>query len=204
MLNFCASIQDQGHAERYADHHRQPHGQDLRNPHRGWGPPGAGPPSDQDFAGRFRADDLRSGVYQYRLLQELHHLHRRRQGHPELPRLSHRAAGGEEQLPGSGLPDPERRASQPGGVRGVGASNHHSHPPPREHQEIHGRVLARCPPYGDAGLHGGSALHLLPGRQRHHQRRVPAVAVGAPHRQDAHPGRLRLPVQHRASLRLSR
>ena len=62
---------------------------------------------------RFRPDDLRSGLHEHRRLPERHHLHRRRQGDPPLPRLSHRAAGREGQLPRGGVPAGRGGAAQP-------------------------------------------------------------------------------------------
>ena len=64
--------------------------------------------------GRFRPDDLRSGLPQYRRLPQRHHLHRRRQGHPAVPRLSYRADRREGQLP-RGRPTCCARASSPPG-----------------------------------------------------------------------------------------
>ena len=48
--------------------------------------------NDQDERRRLRADDLRPGVHGYRVLPLRDHVHRRRAGHPRVPRLSDRAA----------------------------------------------------------------------------------------------------------------
>ena len=67
-------------------------------------------------------------LHQHRGLQEPDHLHRRRQGHPQLPRLPDRAAGGEEHVPGDRLPHPERRAADQGASTTRGSYNitHHT------------------------------------------------------------------------------
>ena len=94
-------------------------------------------------ARRLRADDVRPGVHEHGELPERHHLHRRRQGHPALPRLSHRAARRGERLPRDRLPDPVRRAAHRGAAAGVDARDHAPHDAAREHQEVHGGVPVR-------------------------------------------------------------
>ena len=76
--SFGASTATVAPVARVADGHRQPHRADLRGPdHRRHGQ-GDGLPPDQGRRGRLRADDLRPGVHQHRLLPQLDHLHRRR------------------------------------------------------------------------------------------------------------------------------
>ena len=66
--------------------------------------------ADDDDA---RAGGLRPRLRQHRLLPQRGHLHRRRQGHPGVPRLPDRAAGREVELPRGRLPaDPRRAADQ--------------------------------------------------------------------------------------------
>ena len=59
------------------------------------------------------------GLREHRLLQERDHLHRRREGHPALPRLSHRGAGREVDLHGGRLPPAVRRAADDHAAGGV-------------------------------------------------------------------------------------
>ena len=96
---------------RHADDHRQPHRQAVRDPDSGRHDPGHGSAADQGRPGRVRADDVRPGVHEHGRVPQPDHLHRRRQGHPALPRLSDRAAGRAQRLPRDGVPDPLRRAA---------------------------------------------------------------------------------------------
>ena len=61
---------------------------------------------------RDRRLHLRPRLHLHGLLRKPDHLHRRRQGHPALPRLSDRPAGRELQLPRGLLPAAERRAAE--------------------------------------------------------------------------------------------
>ena len=99
-------------------------------------------------AGRLRADDVRPGVHEHRELPQRHHLHRRRQGHPALSRLSDRAAGRGQRLPRNRLPDPVRRAADRVAAAGVDARDHAPHDAAREHQEVHGGLPVRRAPDG--------------------------------------------------------
>ena len=149
---------------------------------------------------------LRPGLRVHRRMRELHHLPRRRRGHPPLPRLSHRAAGRAVDLPRGGLPAAQRRAAHR--RRSSTTWRHeitqpHLHPRERAQAVPRGLPLRR-PPHGHAGLGGRRPLHLLPRRQGHLRRRVPQQADHPAHRQDAHPGRRRPPVQRGHALRLPR
>ena len=62
---------------------------------------------------------LRSRLHLDRELQLEDHLHRRRRGHPAASRLHDRGSGQEQLVPRGRLPDPERRAAEPGRVRRV-------------------------------------------------------------------------------------
>ena len=75
-------------------------------------------------------------------VQERDHLHRRRQGHPPLPRLPDRAARRAEHLPRDRVPAPERRAADEGRAAPVRARGHVPHVRARERQEAHGRASA--------------------------------------------------------------
>ena len=140
-------------------------GKTLRGPDPGRDDQGDRPPPDQDRGGRLRPHDLRPRLHEHGLVQEPDHVHRRRQGHPQLPRLPDRAARGAEQLPRDRLPAPERRAADQGAVRRLGGQGHDPHLRPRERQGPDGGLPLRRAPDGDARLDGGGAQHLLPGRQ---------------------------------------
>ncbi len=88
-------------------------------------------------------------------------------------------------------------------VRSVEARDHLPHVHPRERTEAVPRgVPLRRPPDGDAGVGRGRALDLLPRRQGHLRSGIPLQADHPPHREDAHPGRCRPPLQRRHALRL--
>jgi hypothetical protein len=65
---------------------------------------------------------LRPGLRVHGGLRELCHLPRRRGGRPPLPRLSHRAARRELDLPRGRLPPAQRRAAGPRPVRGLAST----------------------------------------------------------------------------------
>jgi hypothetical protein len=85
----------------------------------------------------------------------------------------------------------------------VHSITHHT-PGPREHQGADGGVPLRRPPHGHADVHGGGALDLLSRGQAHPRRGQPARADLPAHRQDPHPGRLRLSPLGRDAVRLPR
>ena len=121
---------------------------------------------------RFRPDDLRPGLHEHRLLPERHHLPGRRQGHPAIPRLPHRATGRELQLPRSRLPSAERRTAHGGSTGVLELRDHAPHHDPREREEVHGRLPPRRAPHGHPDQHGRGALHLLSRRQEHRRPQV--------------------------------
>ena len=102
------------------------------------------------------------GLHEHGVVQEPDHLHRRRQGHPQLPRLPDRAARGAGQLPGDRVPAAERRAADEGAVRGLGREDHDPHVRAREREGADGRLPLRRAPDGDAGVDDRGAQHLLP------------------------------------------
>ena len=118
-------------------------------------------------AGRLRADDLRPGVHEHGELPQRDHLHRRRQGHPALPRLPDRAARRAQRLPRDGLPDPLRRAADRGAAAGLDARDHDAHDAAREREEVHGGIPLRRAPDGHLPQHGRRAVDVLSGRQEH-------------------------------------
>ena len=99
---------------RHAEHYRQPHREDLRGPDRGGRHPRHRPQENHHRRRRPGPVHLRPGVHEHRRLQEQDHLHRRRQGHPDVPRIPDRAAGRVQHLPRDGVPDPVRRAAHQG------------------------------------------------------------------------------------------
>ena len=70
------------------------------------------PAPDQGRRRRLRADGLRPGVHEHRVVPLGDHLHRRRQGHPRVPRLPDRAARRAVDLPRGRLPADPRRAAR--------------------------------------------------------------------------------------------
>ena len=199
-FNFQLPIPNVQHTDR----RRQPHRKELRAADPGRHRPRHGSAADQDRARRLRAHDVRPRVHEHRQLPQRHHLHRRRQGHPALSRVSDRAAGRRERLPRDGVPDPVRRAADRGAAAGLGPRDHPPHDAPREHQEAHGGVPVRRAPDGDLPQHGRRALDVLSRRQADLRQGVaaeadaPADCEGAEHR------RLRVPPQHRTPVHLSR
>ena len=182
--------------------HRQPHREDLRGPGPGRHDQGDGPAPDQGRGRRLRAHDLRPGLHEHGLVQEPDHVHRRRQGHPQLPRLPDRAARGAGQLPGDRVPAAERRAADEGAVRGVGREDHDPHVRPREREGADGRLPLRRAPDGDAGVDDGGAQHLLPDGQARARRPRAGAADQPPDREDPDARRLRLPPLDGSAVRV--
>ena len=164
--------------------------------------PRDGPAPDQDRARGLRPDVVRPRVHEHRVVQEQDHVHRRGQGDPALPRVSHRAARRELHLPRGGLPAALRGAAQPQAVRGVGALDHVPHDDPRVVEEVHGRLQLRRAPDGDADRDRRRHVHLLPGRAQHPRPGLAHQADLPPDRQDADAGGVRLPPQHGDAVRV--
>src|SRR6266550_3460337 len=127
-------------------------------------------------------------------MPQRHHVHRRRQGHPPLPRLSDRAACGEEHVSRDRLPAAPWRAADGGGARRVGLSGDAPHDHPRKHQEVHRRLSSRRPPDGDVRERGGRAVDVLSRSKADFRGAVAEQSDRASHREDAHAGRLRAPA----------
>ena len=184
------------------DHHRQPDRPDLRAAHPGRDDQGHRPAQDQDRRRGLRAHDVRPGLHQHRLLPEPHHVHRRDQGILKLPRLSHRAAGRAQHVPGHRLPGAERRAAHAHPARRVGLQHHAPHDGAREHQGAAGRLPLRRAPHGHADVDGGGPQHVLPGSQeRARQADAPRPDLPAD-REGADAGRLLLSPPDGPALRL--
>ena len=124
-----------------------------------------GPAPDQDRRRGLRADGLRPGVHEHRLVPQRDHLHRRRRRHPPAPRLPDRAAVRALQLPRGRLPADQRRAADARRARRVGPPDHDPHLRARERQGLHAGLPLRRQPDGHARRLGGRAVDLLPGRQ---------------------------------------
>ncbi len=163
-----------------------------------------GPAPDQGLRGRIRADVLRPGLHQHRLVPLGDHLHRRRGGDPPAPRLLDRAALRALHLPRGRLPAGLRRAAHRAAARALDLRHHPPHLRPRGPQALLRGLPLRRPPDGDAARGGRGALDLLPGREADRRPRRALHGGGAADRQGADPGRLLLPPQHGAALRPTR
>ena len=161
--------------------------------------------------GQIKTDDeqpgpgrLRPRLRQHRLVPQLRHLHRRRQGDPRVPRLPHRPAGREVELPRGRLPAQPRRAAHQGRVRRVGARDHLPHVRAREREVVHGGLPLRRAPDGDADGVGRGPLDVLPRRPQHLRRRQPPHADRADDREDADPRCLVVPARPGQAVHLPR
>ena len=165
--------------------------------------PGHGPPPDQGRGRRLRPDDVRPGLHEHGRVPERDHLHRRRPGHPAVPRLSDRAAGRagdassrwrtcliEGELPTKTQLDQ------------VDGDDQVPHLRPHQHHQVPRGVPLRRPPDGHAARRGGRALHLLSRRQEHPRPGQPLAPAGAAAGQGAHHRGLRLPPLPRAAVRV--
>ena len=181
---------------RHAVRHRQPHRSQLRDrDHRRHGALDRLPP-DQGRRRRLRADDLRPGVHEHRVVSLGDHLPRRRGRRPRVPRLPDRAARRAVDLPRGRLPARPRRAAHGRAARGVDRRDHDPHLRARERQGLHAGLPPRRPPDGDAAGLGRRAVDLLSRRQRHQGSGEPPHPDDPADRQDADARRLRLPPQH--------
>ena len=134
--------------------------------------------------------------------RSLRHLHRRRQGHPGVPRIPDRAARRAVELPRGGLPAGERHAAEQGGVRGLGARRDVSHVRAREPEDLHAGLPLRRAPDGHAARLGRRAVHLLPRVAQHLRRGVPGAADPAADREDADARRVRVPARPGQAVRV--
>ena len=184
---------------------RQPHRPDLRAADRGRHRPRDRTAPDQGRSRRIRADVLRPGVHEHRLVPQLDHLHRRRGGHPPAPRLPDRAALRALVLPGGRLPADQRPTCRTQTeLRGLDRRDHDPHLRARERQGLHAGVPLRREPDGHARGLGRRALDLLPRREQDPRRARPRDPDHPSAGQDADARRLRLPPQHGPAIRLSR
>ncbi len=164
---------------------------------------GDGSPADQGRGGRLRADDLRPRLHEHRLLQEPHHVHRRRQGHPALPRLPDRAARGERQLPRDGLPRSStascrRRRSTTSGSTTI---THHTF----VHENVKDLMSGfryDAHPMGMLASTVAALSTFYPEAKKVRDAAGPAEADLPADRQDPDARRLRLPPLHGPALRL--
>ena len=186
------------------DRQRQPHRPAVRHPDHRQHDRGQGPGTDPSHRGRARPGHLRPRLRQHRLVPLGRHLHRRRQGHPRVPRLPDRAARGEVELPRGRLPPDQRRAADQGAVRLLGARDHLPHVRAREREVLHAGLPLRRPPDGHADGLGRRAVDVLPRRPQHQRRRQPPHADRADDREDADPRRLVVPPRAGQAVRLPR
>ena len=96
---------------RDADHPRQPHRPRVRRCRSSTARSAPPTSPDQRRGRRLRADVVRPGLPEHRVVPQRDHLHRRRRGHPALPRLPDRAARRAGELPRDGLPAARGRAA---------------------------------------------------------------------------------------------
>ena len=147
---------------------------------------------------------LRSRLHLDRELRKRHHLHRRRQGHPALSRLSDRPAGRAFELPGSLLPAAVRRTAEQG-ADGEVRPLHHPCTPwcMSSWRQFFSRLPPRRPSDGDHVRRGRRAVGLL-SRLHRHQRSAPARdRQPPPDRQDADDRGDGLQIFDRPALRVS-
>ena len=149
-----------------------------------------------------RPRDLRPGVPEHGGLPKRDHLHRRRQGHPLVSRLSHRAAGGALHLSRVGLPAAVRGAADRGAAAQLDHRHHAAHDAARERQEADGGVPVRRASDGDLHQHRRCAVHALSRRQAGVRSAGAQPAVPAAGREGREHRRLRVSPQHRPQLRL--
>ncbi len=132
------------------------------------------------------------------------HVHRRREGHPRVPRLSDRAARRAVELPRGRLPADPRRAPLRAAARGVDAPHHDPHVRARERQGVHAGLPLRRPPDGDAAGLRRRALDVLSRGERDQGRGHPLHPGDPAAREDADAGGVRVPPQPGQAVRLSR
>ena len=148
---------------------------------------------------------VRPGIPEHGVVPERDHVHRRRRGHPPLPRLPDRAGRRAGRIPRDGLPPARGRAPDRVPARSSWDGRRpHAHLRAHEHRGVSGGVPLRRAPDGDAARRGRRALDLLPGREAHLRSREPLPAAGAADREAADDRRLHLPPQPRPARTCSR
>ena len=149
----AASTRDRIHARDRKTHHRRK----LTRPAGGRRHRGRPRHRHHQAAGGHRARHPRRGLRQHRLLPVGHHVRRRREGHPPLPRHPHRAAGRQEHLRGDLLAAHLRGAAHRETAQGLERPVHQVRDDPR-------RAL---PPLRRLPVHGPPHGHPLGHDQRH-------------------------------------
>ena len=105
----------------------------------------------------------RPGLHEHRLVRVADHLHRRRRGHPALPRVPDRAAGRALHVPRGRVPAHPRRAADAERARRVRGAGQPPHAGARGLPHVHGDVPAQRAPDGGHGVGDQRAVHVLPG-----------------------------------------
>ena len=167
--------------------------------------PRHGPPPDQGRRRRLRPDDLRPGVHEHRVVPLGDHLHRRRRGHPRVPRLPDRAARRAVDLPRGRLPARPRRAADP--ERSSTSGSHEITIHTFVHENVKDFMQGfryDAHPMGMLLGVGRRAVDLLPGRQGHPRRAEPPHPDDPADREDADARGVRLPALAGPAVRLSR
>ena len=121
------------------------------------------------------------------------------QGHPRVPRLPDRAAGGEVDLPRGRLPAGPRRAADHGAAGRLDARDHAPHVRAREHQGVHAGLPLRRAPDGDAARRRSArSRRSTPRRSAIKDEQIRQHADHPADREDADARRVLLPPQPRA------
>ena len=120
-------------------------------------------------------------------LREQDHLHRRRRGHPDVPRLS-RSSSSPRRAPSSKCAWLLllRRAADAAPARGVRPHDPHPHDAERDDPASLQRLSPRRPPDGHGGRRGGVHVGVLPRHHRHPESASPGHLRPPHHRQAAH------------------
>ena len=115
-----------------------------------------------------RAHHARLRLHEHRRDRVGDHVHRRRRGHPALPRLRHRGArrAGTSVVPRDRVAADLRRAADPGRARRVQPPDPPAHAPARRREAVLRRLPQGRAPDGDARVGGQRARDLLPIERR--------------------------------------
>ena len=178
-------------------------GRDLRAADHRWHRARDGPSPDQDRRGGLRADGLRPGLHQHRVVPQFDHLHRRRGRHPPASWLPDRAAVRALELPRGGLPTdqrplPTRQSSTGGSTRSRSTRSC------TRTSRTSCRASATTPTrWACSWLPSGRSRPSTPMRTRSTSERA-RDPDHPPAREDADARGVRLPPQHGSALRLPR
>ena len=146
---------------------------------------------------------LRPRLHLDRQLPVQDHLYRRRRRHPEISRLSDRAAGGKRRLPRDLLPAALRRTADHGAEGRFRQPRDPSHHGARADGPLLPGLPPRRPSDGDHGGGGRRAGRVLSRLHRHQRSAAAHDRLDPDDRQDADARRDGLQIHHRPALRVS-